>query len=268
MRTSSVGEPRFVRSSDQSLLVYFDVPDEIRAAELVGGRTSLAAANERVRKLLHLLESQPVGGVRNLHPAYCSLLVSFDALKCRHEELEGKLREYLEQLDDVRLPEPRLVEIPVCYGEEFGPDLEEVARIHGTAPEQVIQLHTSTTYLVYFLGFVPGFAYLGELPEALVTPRHATPRRKVPTGSVGIAGNQTGVYPCETPGGWRLLGRTPLAMLSTESAGESPGIRVRPGNGALSLLSIGDRVRFKAISREQFAAQKSGAGQPDGRRNA
>jgi inhibitor of KinA len=154
--------------------------------------------------------------------------------------MEEKLREYLEQLHEVRLPEPRLLEIPVCYGEELGPDLQNVAAMHGITSEQVIQLHTSTTYLVYFLGFVPGFAYLGELPEALVTPRHATPRRKVPAGSVGIAGNQTGVYPCETPGGWRLLGRTPLAMF-------------RPEQDGLSLLSIGDRVRFKAISREKFA---------------
>jgi inhibitor of KinA len=108
-------------------------------------------------------------------------------------------------------------------------------------PEQVIELHSSTTYLVYFLGFVPGFAYLGELPEALVTPRLPTPRRRVPAGSVGIAGNQTGVYPFETPGGWRLLGRTPVAMFRAERDG-------------LSLLSIGDRVRFVPISPERFAA--------------
>ncbi len=109
---------------------------------------------------------------------------------------------------------------------------------------QVIELHSSTTYVVYFLGFVPGFAYLGELPEALVTPRLATPRRRVPAGSVGIAGNQTGVYPVETPGGWRLLGRTPIEMF-------------RPDQNALSLLSIGDRVRFIPISPEQFAALES-----------
>jgi inhibitor of KinA len=169
--------------------------------------------------------------------------VNFDALKWRHEEMEAKLREYLAQLREVRLPAPRLLEIPVCYGEEFGPDLEAVAARHGITSEQVIQLHTSAAYLVYFLGFVPGFAYLGELPEALVTPRLSTPRRKVAAGSVGIAGNQTGVYPCETPGGWRLLGRTPLAMF-------------RPEQDGLSLLSIGDHVRFKAISREQFAAKR------------
>lgn len=201
-----------------------------------------------------MLDSQPIAGVRNLHPAYCSLLVKFDALKWRHEEIEGKLRECLERLHEVRLPEPRLLEIPVCYGEELGPDLQDVAAMHGITPEHVIQLHTSATYLVYFLGFVPGFAYLGELPEALVTLRLATPRRKVPAGSVGIAGNQTGVYPCETPGGWRLLGRTPRAMFNAGFARANPGTRSHPEQDGLSLLSIGDRVRFKAISREQFDA--------------
>jgi inhibitor of KinA len=108
-------------------------------------------------------------------------------------------------------------------------------------PARAIELHTSATYLVYFLGFVPGFAYLGELPEALVTPRLATPRRSVPPGSVGIAGSQTGVYPFATPGGWRLIGRTPTAMFRSDRDG-------------LSLLSIGDRVRFVPISAARFAA--------------
>jgi len=141
----------------------------------------------------------------------------------------------------VSLPQPRKVEIPVCYGGDYGPDLNDVSSIHGMTPEQVIALHSSSSYLVYFLGFVPGFAYLGGLPEALVTPRLATPRRKVPPGSVGIAGSQTGVYPFATPGGWRLLGRTPVSVF-------------RPDRTELSLLSIGDRVRFTPISLEQFAA--------------
>ena len=190
--------------------------------------------------MLHLLIAEPIAGIRNLHPAYCSLLVKFDPLKWQHEELEKELRKYLGCLDKVQLPEPRQVEIPVCYGGEYGPDLEEVAALHGITQEEIIKLHSSATYLVYFLGFVPGFAYLGELPRALVTPRLATPRKKVPMGSVGIAGNQTGVYPFETPGGWRLLGRTPLAIFRADSDG-------------LSLLSIGDRVRFVPISRERFA---------------
>src|SRR5579863_3743212 len=137
MRAPSFSEARFVRSSDQSLLVYFDLPLEGRATDTGEGRTTVVAANENVRRLLHLLESQPIAGVRNLHPAYCSLLVKFDSLKWSHNELEGKLREYLKQFHDVRLPEPRLVEIPVCYEGDFGPDLEDVAHMHGMTPEEV-----------------------------------------------------------------------------------------------------------------------------------
>jgi inhibitor of KinA len=231
MHTSSHEGARFVRSSDQSLLVYF-------------GQQITLEAHERVRKLLRLLEMEPVAGVMNLHPAYCSVLIKFDAMKQRHEELEAVLRKYLDRLEKVNLPEPRQVELPVCYGGEFGPDLDEVAALHKVTAEQLIELHTATTYLVYFLGFVPGFAYLGKLHEALVTPRLAMPRKKVPAGSVGIAGSQTGVYPFETPGGWRLLGRTPIAMFSARHEGSS-------------LLSIGDRVRFVPISRQQFDGLES-----------
>ncbi|HXN53666.1 MAG TPA: 5-oxoprolinase subunit PxpB [Candidatus Acidoferrum sp.] len=228
MLMSAADRARFQRASDQSLLIYF-------------GQQITLEAHEHVRRLLRLLELEPIAGVRNLNPAYCSILVKFDALKWRHEKLEEILKRYLGRLEEVTLPEPRQVEIPVCYGGEHGPDLNDVSAMHGVTPAQVIELHSSTTYLVYFLGFVPGFAYLGELPEALVTPRLATPRRRVPPGSVGIAGSQTGVYPVATPGGWRLLGRTPIAMF-------------RSDRGALSLLSIGDRVRFTPISAEQFAA--------------
>jgi inhibitor of KinA len=216
-----------VRASDQSLLIYF------------GDQISLEA-HENVRRVLRLLELQPISGIRNLHPAYCSLLVKFDPLQLQHSQLEEILKQYLARMETVALPEPRQVEIPVCYDGEHGPDLDDVAALHSLTPAQVIELHSSATYLVYFLGFIPGFAYLGELPEALVTPRLATPRRKVPPGSVGIAGRQTGVYPFATPGGWRLLGRTPLSMFSADRS-------------ALSLLSIGDRVRFTPISRERFA---------------
>jgi KipI family sensor histidine kinase inhibitor len=227
MDTLAGESARFQVASDQSQLVYF-------------GHQITPQAHERVRRLLRLLELEPIAGVRNLHPAYCSLLVKFDALKLQHAELEAILKEYLGRLEEVLLPEPLQLEIPVCYGGEYGPDLDDVAAMHGMTPAQVIELHTSVSYLVYFLGFVPGFAYLGELPEALVTPRLATPRRRVPAGSVGIAGNQTGLYPFATPGGWRLLGRTPIAMFRTDRNG-------------LSLLSIGDRLRFVPITREQFA---------------
>ena len=232
MDTFAAEGARFQPASDQSLLITF------------GSEISLAA-HQQVMKLLRLLQLEPVAGVRNLHPAYCSLLVKFDGLRISHDEVEAILREHLARLEKVKLPEPRQVEIPVCYGGEYGPDLDDVCALHGISPTQAIELHSSATYLVYFLGFVPGFAYMGGLPEALVTPRLATPRRRVPPGSVGIAGNQTGVYPFATPGGWRLLGRTPVAMF-------------RADRGELSLLSIGDRVRFVPISREEFAAREAG----------
>lgn len=208
----------FETASDRTLLVYF-------------GSEITLDAHVRVVKLLRLLESQPVAGFRNLHPAYCSLLIKFDPLLLTHGEVETVLRSCLDRLDEVQLPEPRDVEIPVNYGGEWGPDLNDVAEIHGITPAQVIELHASVSYVAYFLGFVPGFAYLGGLPQELATPRLPTPRRSVPAGSVGIGGNQTGVYPFATPGGWRLIGRTPVAMF-------------RPDRDEMSMLSIGDRVRF------------------------
>lgn len=226
MSAKKSGSARFELASDQSLLIYF-------------GEKITITAHEQIRKLLRLLVEEPIAGVRNLHPAYCSLLVKFDPLKWPNEKLEKELRKYLARLDEVPLPEAREVEIPVCYGGEFGPDLDEVAVLHQITSEQIIKLHSSATYLVYFLGFVPGFAYLGELPKELATPRLSSPRKRVPAGSVGIAGNQTGVYPFETPGGWRLLGRTPVSMFRADRDG-------------LSLLSIGDRVRFVPISQERF----------------
>src|ERR1700675_1973758 len=137
MLKSAADAVRFQRASDQSLLIYF-------------GHQITLEAHDRIRKLLRLLELEPVAGVRNLHPAYCSLLVKFDGLRLRHDEVEAILRRYFERLEEIKLPEPRLVEIPVCYGGEFGPDLKEVAQLHGVTPESVIELHASTTYRVYF----------------------------------------------------------------------------------------------------------------------
>ncbi len=222
------GNARFQPASDRSLLVSF-------------GQQITLESHQLVTKLLYILELEPIAGIRNLHPAYCSLLITFDALKLTHDELEAILHGYLDRLEELPFPEPRQVNIPVCYGGECGPDLDDVAALRGLTPAQVIEIHSSATYLVYFLGFVPGFAYLGELSSKLVTPRLAVPRRAVPPGSVGIAGNQTGVYPLLTPGGWRLIGRTPIAMF-------------RPHHTEMSFLAIGDRVRFLPVSSEQFAA--------------
>lgn len=225
---SHLCEVRFQAASDRALLVYF-------------GEHITLPAHRQVLKLLHLLQSEPLAGVLNLHPAYCSLLLTFDPLRLRHGQLEAALRQYLDCLDEIGLPSPREVEIPVCYGPECGLDLHAVAARHGMETARVIELHSAVRYLVYFLGFVPGFAYLGDVNPALLTPRLEVPRRQAPRGSVGIAGGQCGIYPRPTPGGWNLIGRTPVSLF-------------HPGQEAMSLLGIGDHVRFKPVSHDQFLA--------------
>jgi inhibitor of KinA len=216
----------FRYASDQSLMVYLG--DEIDAE-------SDAATHHRVLKLLRLLESEPLPHVRNLHPAYHSILIVFDPLAQDHEALEQCLTQHIARLDSISLPDPRTVEIPVHYGGEHGPDLEDLAALHNFTPQQVVEMHSAASYLVYFVGFVPGFAYLGGLPSELATPRLQSPRKRVPKGSVAIGGAHTGVYPFETPGGWRIIGRTPLEIFDPDSA-------------ELSRLRIGDRVRFTPIA--------------------
>ena len=215
---------QFEYASDQALLVSFG--DEISIE-----------VHRQVRKLLRSLEQDRLPGVCNLHPAYCSLLLRFDPCRVDHDDLEKSVRERTAQLDSLELPPTRTVEIPVSYGGETGPDLESVAATHGISADEVVRLHSEAVYTVYFLGFVPGFAYLGGLPEVLATPRRASPRTKVEAGSVGIGGNQTGVYPFATPGGWQIIGKTPLKMFQAE-------------HQSMSLLEIGDIVRFRPIGRD------------------
>jgi len=217
---------RFRPASDQSLLVHF------------GNEISLETHREIV-SFLKLLEAELPKGIVNLHPAYCSVLVKFDALNFTYADIEASLEPYLARLQELNLPAPRMREIPVCYGGEHGPDLAEVASIHGLAVEEAIRLHSSATYTAYFLGFVPGFAYLGGLPPDLATPRLQTPRKAVPSGSLAIGGNQTGVYPTVTPGGWRLIGKTPLKLFN-------------PAAAHSSFFEIGDQVRFVPITAEEF----------------
>jgi inhibitor of KinA len=217
---------RFCAASDQAMLVYL--------GEEIG-----FAAHERVLKLLRLLQKESPDWLRNLQPAYTSLMVTFDACRVDHAEVEATLRKFEERAAATRPPKTRTIEIPVCYGSEFGPDLDDVARTHGLSTAEIIQLHASRIYHAYFLGFAPGFAYLGDLPEELATPRLETPRKKVAAGSVGVAGRQTAVYPFATPGGWRLIGRTPLDVF-------------RSDRKSMALVSIGDQVRFRPIPREEF----------------
>jgi inhibitor of KinA len=221
----------FQHASDQSLMVY--LTDQNTAGDQIDLET-----HQRVLKLLRLLDAEPLTGVRNLHPAYHSILIVFDPLAQDHETLEASLTEYLARLDSVALPNPRTVEIPVHYGGGHGPDLADLAALHDLTPERVIELHSGASYVVYFIGFVPGFAYLGGLPPELATPRLEAPRKRVPKGSVAIGGAHTGIYPFETPGGWRIIGRTPLEIFDPDSA-------------ELSRVRIGDHVRFTPVASHQ-----------------
>ena len=207
---------RVVDASDRSLLLLFD------------DRISLAAHRDVLRLTPQLCS---VRGVTNVHPAYASILIDFDPLQIRHLAVERAAADLFAQAATAPLPESRLVEIPVVYGGECGPDLEAVAALTGHTPDEVVAIHSSAEYLVYFLGFSPGFPYLGGMPESIAAPRLETPRRRVPAGSVAIGGRQTGVYPMASPGGWRIIGRTPLRLFDPEA---DPPV----------LLQMGDHVRF------------------------
>jgi KipI family sensor histidine kinase inhibitor len=203
-------------SSDRSLLITF------------GDEISLES-HRQVKLLTRALEG--VRGILNLHPSYASVLVDFDPRLRAHSEIEDIIRERLESAAHAPDIPARTVEIPVSYGGEAGPDLEDVASHTGLSPERVIELHAAAEYLVYFVGFSTCFPYLGGLPPELATPRLSAPRKHVPAGSVAIGGAQAGVYPLASPGGWRLIGRTPLRLFDPE--GSPP-----------PLLRMGDRVRF------------------------
>ena len=191
--------------------------------------------NRRVHALATQITGAGIRGVIETVPAYASLLVHYDPFQLDYPVVENLVKEQICQIQDLLLPEPRQVEIYTRYGGEDGPDLAFVAQYHGLDEAQVITLHSAVQYQVYFIGFMPGFAYLGGLPEILATPRLEKPRLQVPAGSVGIAGAQTGIYPCSSPGGWQLIGRTELALFNPN--------RIPP-----ALLAPGDRVRFIPIS--------------------
>ncbi len=196
--------------------------------------------NKKVRELFLCLNDSQVEGVVEAVPGYRSLLIIYDPLKITSSILQGKLNKLHTTIDRSEIPKPRTLEIPVVYGGECGPDLNWVAEYHKLSPEEVVRFHTGTTYQVYMIGFTPGFAYMGQLPEAIATPRRETPRTAVPRGSVGIAQSQTGVYPVESPGGWQIIGRTTLRLFDPEKWPPTP-------------LEMGDLVKFLSIKEEEIA---------------
>ncbi|MFC4103092.1 5-oxoprolinase subunit PxpB [Paenibacillus xanthanilyticus] len=223
------------------------------------GETIDPQAHRRVIGLAEQLDHSPVPGMTDVVPAFASLTVHYDpiALHALHgpdvREAGGSfayvsrcLAERIQAGGHAAAWQSRIVEIPVCYGGDLGPDLGEVAAHCGITEEEVVAIHAAGDYTAYMIGFAPGFPYLGGLSDRIATPRRATPRLAIPAGSVAIGGGQTGVYPLATPGGWRIIGRTPIRLF-------------RPEDPIPSFLRAGDRVRFRPMKREAYDRYEEGA---------
>jgi KipI family sensor histidine kinase inhibitor len=219
-------KPRIRISGDRAVLVeYGDAIDP--------------AVNEKVRAMAALLKKGHPQGVEAVIPAYRNLSLIYDPLVTSPEKLLSLLQGLEVRLHEIEIPVPRIVEIPVLYGGEFGPDIEIVAQHNGLTVEEVIDIHAATDYPIYMIGFTPGFCYLGGLDRRIHTPRRKTPRTLLPGGSVGIAEAQTGMYPVDSPGGWQIIGRTPLRLFAPER--EAP-----------FLYEAGDRIRFVPIADKDY----------------
>ncbi len=195
--------------------------------------------NARAIALARAIEAAGIAGVRDVVTTYRSVAVYFDPLRTSYDTLLGRLEHEATHVESDDVDVRPAVEVPVCYGGDCGPDLEAVAAFARLSTDEVVGLHARGLYRVFMLGFVPGFAYMGTVDQRIAAPRHSTPRVRVPLGSVGIAGVQTGIYPAETPGGWQLIGRTPLKPFDAD--------RAEP-----FLFKPGDHVKFVPIGRAEF----------------
>jgi inhibitor of KinA len=227
MKNEQYESPRYLPFGDNALLVEF------------GDKISLEI-NRRVIMLDDVVRKAAIRGIEELVPTYRSLLIRYNPLETSYEQLVFRIKDLEKMLEPKAAgKKSRKVVVPVVYGGEYGPDLGYVAKHHGLTEEQVIKLHSMREYRVYMIGFVAGFPYLGEVANEIATPRLETPRLKVPAGSVGIAEKQTGIYPCEAPGGWQIVGRTPIRLFD-------------PDHQPPSLLEPGDTVKFKPVSKKEF----------------
>ena len=195
--------------------------------------------NAQITAFVHLLKGQHIEGVMDLIPAFASLLINYDPRVIGYKDLKARIEELLKIEVSEEAGDVRVFEIPVCYGGEYGPDIANIAENAGLSEQEVIDIHCSKDYLIYMLGFLPGFVYLGGLDERIHTPRLANPRISIPAGSVGIAASQTGIYPLNSPGGWQLLGMTPVKTYDPER--ETP-----------ILVEAGDYIRFVPVTEEEF----------------
>ena len=219
-------EPRFLTGGDRAIFVEF-------------GGTIDPQINRRVRNLALVLQKEVVPGVIETVPTYRSLLVYFEPRQINAQQLRETLYRLAQSPEEGELRKPRLIEVPTVYGGEYGPDLEFVATHNSLSIPEVVRRHADTPYLIYMIGFIPGFPYLGGMSSKIAAPRLTTPRVKIPAGSVGIADRQTGIYPAESPGGWQLIGRTPLKLFA-------------PTQEPPALFQAGDYLHFTSITPEEF----------------
>lgn len=221
--------PKLLKAGDSAVTIEF-------------GDTIDIKINARVQQLRQKIERSRLEGVVELVPTYRSLTVYFDPMRIENIQVFfEKLETWAENTQGETPKEGKVILIPVCYGGEFGPDMQTVADHTGLGEEEIVKRHTAVDYYCYMLGFTPGFAYLGGMDERLATPRLKEPRKVIPAGSVGIAGNQTGIYPIDSPGGWQLIGRTPLRLFD-------------PENPSPFLIDAGMWVRFRKIDRQEYKA--------------
>jgi inhibitor of KinA len=195
--------------------------------------------SQTVQKLSKIIEVKAITGIEEVILGYTTLLINYNPLKITYRDLLTTVDHLIKEMDLSKFKGNNTIEIPVLYGNDTGPDLVDVARINCLTPDEVINLHTEPSYSVYFLGFSPGFPFLGGLNEKIATERLDNPRNRVHAGSVGIANNQTGIYPVTSPGGWRIIGRTPISLFNPNSA--------KP-----FLLSPGDIIKFKSVTKKEY----------------
>ncbi|MEK4383967.1 5-oxoprolinase subunit PxpB [Aeribacillus sp. FSL K6-2848] len=197
------------------------------------------AIYQQIRQYVYRLEQIRIEGIVEWVPAYTTLAVFYRPNIISYDELSQKLLKIGEKIESMPVPDPIVIEIPTLYGKEAGPDIQFVAETNGLSEEEVVKIHSSSDYLIYMIGFVPGFPYLGGMDKRIAAPRKKTPRSRIPAGSIGIAGEQTGIYPLETPGGWQIIGRTPVKLYDPQK--QDP-----------TLLKAGDYIRFVPITEREY----------------
>ena len=211
-----------------------------RAISIDFGQVIDPKINRHIRQTIERIKALQLEGIIELVPTYCALLVEYDAMLYSYSEICNIIEPTLEEgMTNTTNELVTVVEVPTVYGGEFGPDLSFVASHNHLSEDEVISIHSGTDYLVYMLGFIPGFTYLGGMDPRIATPRLSSPRTLIPAGSVGIAGEQTGTYPSDSPGGWQIIGRTPVTMYDMSKA-------------QAALLNAGDYVRYVPIDESEF----------------